>query len=133
MHVVGDPLLGSIRRNLSRPAARPRGESILQRNSPGRAAPDAPPTRQLARSYVHPTESDPTGRRCHSTMRGLVSFCMMTNGTERETGIFWRIVLVVAGFGVATLGWSLIMSVFLAFIGLPVFILGLALMQAQER
>jgi hypothetical protein len=58
---------------------------------------------------------------------------MMTIGRGHETGIFWRIVLVVAGFGVATLGWSPIMSVFRAFIGLPVFILGFAPMQAQER
>jgi len=40
--------------------------------------------------------------------------------------------MVVIGFGLAALGWSLVMSVFLAFIGLPVFIFGLALMQAQE-
>ena len=54
-----------------------------------------------------------------------------TNGTRSETGILWRIVLVVAGFGLVTVGWSLIMTAILAFIGLPLFILGLALMQAQ--
>lgn len=55
----------------------------------------------------------------------------MANGAGHETRIFWRIVLVAVGFGLVALGWGLIMSVLLAFIGLPVFILGLALMEAQ--
>ena len=38
---------------------------------------------------------------------------------------------MLAGFGLATLGWSLIMTATLSFIGLPLFILGLALVQAQ--
>jgi hypothetical protein len=55
----------------------------------------------------------------------------MANGTN-ETGIGWRIVLAAVGFGVASLGFVLVMTALLAFIGLPLFILGLALMQAQE-
>jgi hypothetical protein len=44
-----------------------------------------------------------------------------------------RLVLVAIGFGLVFIGWMLMMSVILAFIGLPMFIFGLALMQAQER
>jgi hypothetical protein len=36
------------------------------------------------------------------------------------------------GFSVAALGWILIMTAILAFIGLPLFFIGLALVQAQE-
>jgi hypothetical protein len=50
-----------------------------------------------------------------------------------ESDLPWRLILVVVGFGVATIGWLLVMTVFLSFIGLPLFIFGLALMQAQER
>ncbi|MGH2660200.1 MAG: hypothetical protein ACRDHS_11185 [Actinomycetota bacterium] len=48
-------------------------------------------------------------------------------------GILWRVILVAIGFGVAMAGWMLVLTVFLAFIGLPVFLFGLALMQSQER
>lgn len=41
--------------------------------------------------------------------------------------------MIVIGFSLAVLGWTLVMSVLLAFIGLPLFIFGLALMQAQEN
>jgi hypothetical protein len=37
------------------------------------------------------------------------------------------------GFGIAVTGWMLIMSVLLSFLGLPLFMFGLALMQSQER
>jgi len=37
------------------------------------------------------------------------------------------------GFGMAVTGWMLILTVFLSFIGLPLFMFGLALMQSQER
>jgi hypothetical protein len=57
----------------------------------------------------------------------------MTNGYIETTGILWRIVLAFVGFTIATIGWALIMSVFLSFIGLPVFMFGLALAQAQDR
>lgn len=48
-------------------------------------------------------------------------------------GILWRLILVAIGFGVAIAGWMLVLTVFLSFIGLPVFLFGLALMQSQER
>ena len=44
-----------------------------------------------------------------------------------------RLVLVAMGFGLAFTGWMLMMTVILVFIGLPLFIFGLAVMQAQER
>jgi hypothetical protein len=43
-----------------------------------------------------------------------------------------RLILALVGFGVAMLGFSLMLTVFLVFIGLPLFIVGLAIMQAQE-
>jgi hypothetical protein len=54
-------------------------------------------------------------------------------GRDAEIGVLWRILLVVGGFGVATAGWALVMTALLAFIGLPLFIAGLALMQSAER
>lgn len=56
-------------------------------------------------------------------------------GTATEPGIgpVWRILMVVVGFGLATAGWSLIMTAFLSFIGLPLFVFGLALVQSAER
>jgi len=50
-----------------------------------------------------------------------------------QTGLFWRVVLVAMGFGMAVTGWMLILTVFFSFIGLPMFMFGLALMQSQER
>jgi hypothetical protein len=44
-----------------------------------------------------------------------------------------RILLVGVGFGLAFTGWMLMMTVILVFIGLPLFIFVLAVMQAQER
>ena len=44
-----------------------------------------------------------------------------------------RLFLVAIGFGLAFTGWMLMMTVILVFIGLPMFIFGLAVMQAQER
>jgi hypothetical protein len=37
------------------------------------------------------------------------------------------------GFGIALTGWMLILTVFFSFLGLPLFMFGLALMQSQER
>jgi hypothetical protein len=54
----------------------------------------------------------------------------MANRSGNELGIGSRIVLAVVGFNIAALGWMLIMTVFLTFIGLPLFIVGLALMQS---
>ena len=48
-------------------------------------------------------------------------------------GISWRVLMVVAGFGLASAGWALVMTAILSFIGLPLFIFGLALMQSAER
>ena len=50
-----------------------------------------------------------------------------------ETSLLWRIILVMVGFGIAMTGFALILTALMAFIGLPLFIFGLALMQAQER
>jgi hypothetical protein len=44
-----------------------------------------------------------------------------------------RILVVALGFGLAFTGWMLMMTVILVFIGLPLFIFGLAVMQTQER
>jgi hypothetical protein len=50
-----------------------------------------------------------------------------------QPGLLWRLILVAIGFGLALTGWMLILTVFLSFLGLPLFMLGLALMQSQER
>ncbi len=50
-----------------------------------------------------------------------------------QPDFLWRVVLVVMGFGMALTGWMLILTVFLSFLGLPLFMFGLALMQSQER
>jgi hypothetical protein len=44
-----------------------------------------------------------------------------------------RILVVALGFGLAFTGWMLMMTVILVFIGLPLFIFGVAVMQTQER
>jgi hypothetical protein len=44
-----------------------------------------------------------------------------------------RLLVVAIGFGLAFTGWMLMMTVILVFIGLPLFIFGLAVMQSQER
>jgi hypothetical protein len=41
--------------------------------------------------------------------------------------------VVAAGFGLALTGWMLVMRVHLVFIGLPMFFIGLAVTQMQER
>jgi len=50
-----------------------------------------------------------------------------------QPGLLWRLVLVAIGSGIALTGWMLILTVFLSFLGLPLFVFGLALMQSQER
>jgi hypothetical protein len=50
-----------------------------------------------------------------------------------QPGLLWRLILVAIGFGMALTGWMLILTVFLSFLGLPLFTFGLALMQSQER
>jgi hypothetical protein len=56
-----------------------------------------------------------------------------SGAASEQTGFLWRVVLVAMGFGMAVTGWMLILTVFLSFIGLPLFMFGLALMQSQER
>ena len=41
-----------------------------------------------------------------------------------------RLLLLAVGFGLALTGWMLVMSIFLVFIGFPLFFFGLAVMQA---
>ena len=48
-------------------------------------------------------------------------------------GLLGRILVVALGFGLAFTGWMLMMTVILVFVGLPLFILGLGVMQTQER
>jgi hypothetical protein len=62
----------------------------------------------------------------------LVSVIEMSNDKEGDRSILGRIVLAFIGLGIAALGWALVMSVFLVFIRLPLFIFGLALAQAQK-
>ncbi|MGZ8604535.1 MAG: hypothetical protein ACXWYQ_07085 [Actinomycetota bacterium] len=54
-------------------------------------------------------------------------------GVEQEIGVLWRILLVTAGSALAMSGWALIMTALLSFIGLPMFIVGVALIQSAER
>jgi len=48
-------------------------------------------------------------------------------------GIFARLFWVAVGVGVMLTGFAMMLSVFVAFIGLPLFVFGLALVQSQER
>jgi hypothetical protein len=50
-----------------------------------------------------------------------------------KASILWRIVFFFAGLALLMLGWPLAASGIGAFIGMPLIIFGLALMQAQER
>ncbi|MGA9159431.1 MAG: hypothetical protein WB297_01015 [Actinomycetota bacterium] len=54
-------------------------------------------------------------------------------GREQKPGVLWRVLCVVIGAGLVVTGWALMMTAILSFIGLPVFIFGLALMQSAER
>ncbi len=57
-----------------------------------------------------------------------------TSAAGRRDGpsLVWRILLVAAGAGLAVIGWTLVMTAILSFIGLPLFLFGVALMQSQE-
>jgi hypothetical protein len=57
----------------------------------------------------------------------------MTNNQVAQPGLLWRIILVLVGFSIAMIGWALVMSLLLIYIGLPLFAFGASLMQAQER
>ena len=50
----------------------------------------------------------------------------------QSESVLRRLALAFVGFGIAMLGFSLMLTVFLVFIGLPLFIVGVAIMQAQE-
>jgi hypothetical protein len=52
---------------------------------------------------------------------------------EFSPSLVGRLLVVAVGFGLALTGWMLMMTVFLVFIGLPLFFFGLAVMQTQER
>jgi hypothetical protein len=64
---------------------------------------------------------------------GVAEVAPLTTAAPADTSLMWRIILVMVGFGIAMTGFALILTALMAFIGLPLFIFGLALMQAQER
>jgi hypothetical protein len=53
--------------------------------------------------------------------------------SSRAPSLLWRLILFFVGLGLLMLGWPLAVSGIGAFIGVPLIIFGLALMQAQER
>ena len=53
--------------------------------------------------------------------------------SSRAPSVLWRLILFFMGLGLLMLGWPLAVSGVGAFIGVPLIIFGLALMQAQER
>ena len=57
----------------------------------------------------------------------------VTSSGSVSPSLLGRLVVVAAGFGLALTGWMLVMTVLLVFIGLPMFLFGLAVMQTQER
>jgi hypothetical protein len=57
----------------------------------------------------------------------------LRSAAPAETSLLWRIILLMVGFGIAMTGFALILTALMSFVGLPLFIFGLALMQAQER
>lgn len=80
--------------------------------------------RVIART-IPPIQLDETGRIAPARQDDRPEFSV--------PGLLGRILLVAIGFGLAFTGWMLMMTVILVFIGLPLFIFGLAVMQAQER
>jgi hypothetical protein len=52
---------------------------------------------------------------------------------SEKPSLLWRFILFFVGLGLVSLGWPLAVSAVGAFIGVPLIIFGLALMQAQER
>jgi len=49
-----------------------------------------------------------------------------------KRGLLSRLFWASVGFGVMLVGFALTLSVFVAFLGLPLFVIGLALVQAQD-
>jgi hypothetical protein len=74
----------------------------------------------------------PIEARLHEGVRPAVGKNPQGTAPPRVS-FLWRVLMVVVGSTIAVLGWALIMSVFLIFIGLPLFIFGLALMQAAQE
>jgi len=72
----------------------------------------------------------PAGIELEPPVRDLVPRSEPSSG---QPTFLWPVILVAMGFGMAVTGWMLILTVFLSFIGLPLFMFGLALMQSQER
>jgi hypothetical protein len=50
-----------------------------------------------------------------------------------KPSLLWRFILFFVGLGLVMLGWPLAVSAIGAFIGVPLIIFGLSMMQAQER
>jgi hypothetical protein len=71
-------------------------------------------------------------RRPVSAEARVAEVVPLRSAEPAETSLLWRIILVMVGFGIAMTGFALILTALMAFIGLPLFIFGLALMQAQE-
>jgi hypothetical protein len=74
---------------------------------------------------IQPIQLDETGRSAPVRQDPRPEFSV--------SGLLGRLFLVAIGFGLAFTGWMLMMTVILVFIGFPLFIFGLAVMQAQER
>jgi hypothetical protein len=72
-------------------------------------------------------------RRLVSAEGRVAEVVPLRTAAPAETSLLWRIILLMVGFGIAITGFALILTALMAFIGLPLFIFGLALMQAQER
>jgi hypothetical protein len=53
--------------------------------------------------------------------------------SSRAPSLLWRLILFFVGLGLVMLGWPLAVSAIGAFLGVPLIIFGLALMQAQDR
>jgi hypothetical protein len=53
--------------------------------------------------------------------------------SSKKPSLLWRLIFFFVGLVLISLGWPLAASGVGAFIGMPMIIIGLALMQAQER
>ena len=60
----------------------------------------------------------PSPPRVSDRVRGVPERSQQHQATSSGPGLAWRLLRVVIGFDLAVLGWTLVMSVFLAFIGL---------------
>ena len=83
-------------------------------------------TRNRSGSRRRPRSSFPSGRSRRPRHRDRASRCRRPRSASSE-----GLALAFVGFGIAMLGFSLMLTVFFVFIGLPLFIVGVAIMQAQ--